>query len=45
MLREIERHNNCTVIICRDDKTGQIDISWYDNDHPPVMILTGEEDE
>ena len=47
MLKEIERHTNCTVIICEDDETGEIDISWYDNDRPPAIIIMdlGEEDE
>ena len=44
MLREIERHDNCTVIICQDDQTGEIDISWFDNDNPPALIVTLEED-
>lgn len=45
MLREIERHDNCTVIICRDDETGEIDISWFDNDNPPKLIITNLEEE
>ena len=45
MLREIERHDNCTVIICRDDETGEIDISWYDNDNPPKLIITNLEED
>ena len=46
MLVEIERHKNATVIICQDDQTGEIDISWYDNDRPPAIIITdlGEEE-
>ena len=46
MLKEIERHENATVIICQDDQTGEIDISWFDNDHPPAIIITdlGEEE-
>lgn len=42
MLKEIERHENATVIICQDDQTGEIDISWYDNDNPPELIKTQE---
>lgn len=46
MLIEKEIHRNCTVIICEDDETGEIDISWYRNDKPPKLIMTdlGEED-
>lgn len=45
MLRETERHENCTVIVCIDDITGDVDISWYDNEDPPKLIYTslGEE--
>ena len=43
MLKEIERHDNCTVIICEDDETGEINISWFDNEHPPKLIITVEE--
>ena len=47
MLREVERHTDCTVIVCVDDKTGEYDISWYENNKPPRLIMTdlGEEDE
>ena len=44
MLHEIERHDNCTVIICEDDVTGEIDISWYENDNPPMLIQGAEND-
>ena len=43
MLFEIERHTNCTVIICQDDQTGEIDISWWDNENPPMVIEGGAE--
>ena len=45
MLIEVERHTNCTVVICQDDQTGEYEVAWYDNNNPPVMILTGEDDE
>lgn len=45
MLTEIERHENATVIVCRDDETGEIDISWFDNDNPPKLIITNLEEE
>ena len=38
MLIETEIHRNCTVIICEDDETGEIDISWFDNEDPPARI-------
>lgn len=46
MLIEKETYTDCTVIICEDDETGEIDISWYRNDKPPKLIMTdlGEED-
>ena len=44
MLKETERHTNCTVIICEDDETGEIDISWFDNENPPALIITGLEE-
>lgn len=40
MLIEKEIYTNCTVIICEDDETGEIDISWYRNDKPPKLIIT-----
>lgn len=40
MLIEIERHTDCTVIISQDNKTGAIDISWYENSNPPKLIIT-----
>ena len=40
MLIEKERHRNCTVIICEDDETGEVDISWYDNEKHPKLIIT-----
>ena len=43
MLKETERHTNCTVIICEDDETGEIDISWFDNENPPMQIVAMEE--
>ena len=45
MLKEIERHENCTVIICEDTETGEINISWYDNENPPALIITNLEGE
>lgn len=47
MLKEIERHGNCTVIVSEDDVTGEIEISWYDNESPPKLIITdlNEEDD
>ena len=45
MLIETERHENATVIICQDDRTGEIDISWFDNENPPALIITLEEEE
>lgn len=39
MYKEIERHENCTVIIS-EDENGNIDISWYKNDEPPRLIIT-----
>ena len=45
MLREIEIHTNCTVSVCEDDETGEIEISWFDNENPPARIVTLEEEE
>lgn len=45
MLVEKEIHNNCTVIICEDDETGEVDIGWFRNDKPPKMIMTDMEEE
>lgn len=45
MFKEIERHDNCTVIICEDDQTGEIDISWFENEHPPKLMITSLEEE
>lgn len=45
MLREIEIHTNCTVSVCEDDETGEIEISWFDNDHPPALIITDLEED
>ena len=45
MLIEKEIYTDCTVIICEDDETGAIDISWYRNDKPPKLIITGFEEE
>lgn len=42
MLKEIERCENATVIIYQDDKTGEIEIAWFDNENPPLLIM-GEE--
>lgn len=42
MLEEIERHENCTVIISKDTKTGKLDVSWYDNEHPPIQLIKME---
>lgn len=44
MLIEKEIHTDCTVIISEDDKTGEIDISWYRNDRPPKLIITDFEE-
>lgn len=44
MLKETETHNNCTVIICEDDETGEVDISWFDNNNPPKLIITDLEE-
>lgn len=43
MLRETEVHTNCTVIVCEDDETGEVDVSWFDNEHPPALIITNLE--
>ena len=45
MFEEIKRHEDCTVIICRDSETGDIDIAWYDNKRPPALIITEQEEE
>ena len=45
MLRETEIHTNCTVVICEDDETGKIEISWFDNEKPPKLIITSLEGE
>lgn len=45
MLIEKEIHTDCTVIVCEDDETGEIDISWYENSNPPKLIVTNLEDE
>ena len=45
MLIETERHTNCTVIICQDTETGEYDISWFDNDNPPALIITDLEED
>lgn len=45
MLRETEVHDNCTVIICEDDVTGEVSIGWYDNENPPAMLYTSLGDE
>lgn len=45
MLIEKEIYTDCTVVICEDDKTGAIDISWWRNDKPPKLIITGFEEE
>ena len=45
MLIEKEIYTDCTVIICEDDETGEIDISWYRNDKPPKLIITELEEE
>lgn len=42
MLVEVERHENCTVIVSRDTKTGKLDIAWYDNDNPPIQLIKME---
>lgn len=44
MLVEKEVHKNCTVIIMQDDKTGKIDISWYDNTKPPILLMEASDD-
>lgn len=45
MLKETEVHHNCTVIICEDDETGEVNIAWYDNDNPPALIITSLSEE
>ena len=45
MLREIEIHTDCTVVICEDDETDEIEISWFDNTNPPKLIITDLEGE
>ncbi len=40
MLIEVERHTDCTVIVCVDNETGEYDISWYENSNPPKLIIT-----
>ena len=45
MLKETERHTNCTVIVLEDDITGEVEVLWYRNDKPPKLIITDLEEE